>query len=265
MGVNCNADVLRETSQAYVGQFWLRKRVKALLKKWYGTDNAQVREAWIEKTLKELPKGNRLLDAGAGELQYKRFCGHLRYVSQDFGQYDGMGDGSGLQMGSWDNSQTNIISDIINIPEPDASFDAIMCIEVLEHLPAPIEALREFCRLLHPGGVLILTAPFASLTHLAPYHFYSGFNRNFYIKWLDELGFAIAELVPNGNYFEFLRQELTRVRAIGKRYTRKRRVLSALEYLALFVIARALKRLSSSDIGSDSLLCYGYMVKAIKI
>ena len=53
------------------------------------------------------------------------FCSHLDYLSQDFAQYDGSGDGSGLQTGSWDQSKIDIVSDIIDIPEPAESFDAV--------------------------------------------------------------------------------------------------------------------------------------------
>ena len=60
-----------------------------------GTQNQAMREHWLETTLAALPAGARILDAGAGELQYKRFCGHLAYVSQDFGKYDGKGDNAG--------------------------------------------------------------------------------------------------------------------------------------------------------------------------
>jgi len=86
-----------------------------------GTQNQAGREAWLEKTLQCVPAGSRILDAGAGELQYKRFCAHLKYVSQDFAQYDGQGDGTGLQTGAWQNDRLDIISDITQIPEPDAS------------------------------------------------------------------------------------------------------------------------------------------------
>ena len=151
-----------------------------------GTRNQEVREIWLQETLKKIPKDSRILDAGAGELKYKHFCSHLDYVSQDFAQYDGKGDGRGLHKGSWNQNSLDIISDITAIPEPDASFDAIICKDVFEHIPEPIKAIQEFARLLKRGGLLILTAPFCSLTHFAPYHFHTGFNRYFYEKHLPD-------------------------------------------------------------------------------
>lgn len=41
----------------------------------------------------------------------------------------------------------------------DASLDAILCLDVLEHVPDFRAALREFARVLRPGGVLLLTVP----------------------------------------------------------------------------------------------------------
>jgi ubiquinone/menaquinone biosynthesis C-methylase UbiE len=127
--------------------------------------NQQARDIWLEKTLKKIPVGSRILDAGAGELRYKKFCSHLTYVSQDFAQYNGKGDGKALQTRTRNNFNIDIMSNITSIPEPDGSFDAIMCIEVLEHLPEPLLAIKEFSRLLKPNGHLLLTAPFCSLTH----------------------------------------------------------------------------------------------------
>ncbi|MRR36812.1 SAM-dependent methyltransferase, partial [bacterium] len=146
----------------------------------FGTHNESTREDWLEQALREIPAGSRILDAGAGELRYRKFCCHLEYVSQDFAQYDGRGDTVGLHSGSWDQTKLDIVSDITAIPEPDGSFDAILCVEVLEHLPDPLAALREFARLLRSGGQLVVTAPFCSLTHLAPYFFSTGFSRYFY-------------------------------------------------------------------------------------
>ena len=42
----------------------------------------------------------------------------------------------------------------------DGSLDAVVSLDVLEHVPAYSAALREFARVLRPGGVLALTVPF---------------------------------------------------------------------------------------------------------
>jgi SAM-dependent methyltransferase len=49
--------------------------------------------------------------------------------------------------------------DICNIQYPDASFDAIYCSHVLEHVPDDRRAMREFHRVLAPNGWAILQVP----------------------------------------------------------------------------------------------------------
>ena len=117
-----------------------------------GRKNKITRDLWIERTLGQITKGSKILDAGAGELQYKKYCQHLEYVSQDFGQYDGKGNSEGLQTEKWDNTKLDIFSDITNIPVTDSSFDTIMCIEVFEHIPEPINSIKEFSRIIKQGG-----------------------------------------------------------------------------------------------------------------
>ena len=46
-----------------------------------------------------------------------------------------------------------------SLPYPSESFDFITCVEGLEHLENPFNALREFHRLLKPGGKVILSLP----------------------------------------------------------------------------------------------------------
>ena len=229
-----------------------------------GTLNEKTRVAWIEKTLKKIPTGNKILDAGVGEQQFKQFCSHLIYTSQDFAKYNGKGDRKGLQTKIWDNSNLNIISDIITIPVPDRSFDAVLCTEVFEHLPEPLLALKEFSRIIKEGGYLIITSPFCSLTHFSPYHFYSGFNRYFYKTHLPKFGFKIIEIKTNGNFFEYLAQEIRRIQEVKKMYVRsfKRNIL---ETTAHKITLHYLDRWTKKDKGSDELLCFGYHVFARKI
>ena len=113
--------------------------------------NPARRKAWVEKVLKSLPPGIRILDAGAGEQQYRKFCSHLQYVSQDFCAYDGTGNGDGLQTNTWDTTSIDIVSDITDIPEKDESFDAILCTAVVEHIVSPEAAIHEFSRLCRGG------------------------------------------------------------------------------------------------------------------
>lgn len=226
-----------------------------------GTTNESVRVKWIESTLKKIPAGLTILDAGAGESQFKKFCGHLNYIAQDFAQYDGGGN-VGLQTGTWDNTKLDIVSDITSIPLPDHSVDAIMCTEVFEHIPDPQLAIKEFGRLVKPGGYLVVTAPFASLTHFAPYHFATGFSRFFYEKFLPENGFTIEELDLNGNFFEYVAQENRRIKGVALRYAGKK--IGFFEKVIIYLNLLLLSRLSKKDKGSSELLCHGIHVFARK-
>ncbi len=225
-----------------------------------GNNNESNRVQWIEAALKKIPAGSKILDAGAGECQFKKFCSHLNYVSQDFAQYDGTGN-EGLQTGTWDNTQLDIVSDITSIPVEDGSFDAVMCTEVLEHVPDPVAALKELNRVLKHGGFLLITAPFASLTHFAPYHFATGLSRYFYELHLGILGYDFLDLQQNGNYFDFVAQEVRRVKRVSKQYSRGYNFFDKMfTHLQLFT----LQKLSKSNNNSEELLCFGVHVLAKK-
>jgi len=215
-----------------------------------GQTNLSTRNTWINQQLGLIPAGNRILDAGAGELQWKPYCSHLQYVSQDLAQYDGRGDGKGLQCKSWNGMRVDIISDIIEIPLPDASFDAVLCSEVLDHVPSPSLALMELDRLLKPGGIMLITESFCGLTNQSPFFYYTGLSENFYRYYLT--GYDL-EIRYNGNYYEWIAQEIHRLKSWKKIRTEVAEMV--LEDMALA---------SSTDQSSHEILCYGLLVKAIK-
>lgn len=219
------------------------------------------RQAWLKQTLAGLPQGIRILDAGAGELKNRQYCGHLSYLSQDFCQYQGAGGGldEGLQTDSWDTSRIDLVSDITAIPAPNASFDAILCSEVLEHVPEPTHALDEFARLLKPGGIMILTAPFASNVHMAPYHYCSGFSKYWYEHHLAQRGFRIQTLVANGDWYSTLRQEITRLGGME----RQRGNWTWPFAYAYSLLALVYFKLRSNKRAED-LACFGWQCVAVK-
>jgi SAM-dependent methyltransferase len=235
------------------------RRLVALL----APDNAIARAEWVRDALARLPPGQSILDAGAGEMQYRTACAHLRYVSQDFNAYDGRGDGVSLQMGDW-KRQSDITSDICSMPIMDGEFDNVLCTEVLEHIPYPDRAIAEFSRVLRPGGRLLLTAPFASLTHFAPYHFSTGFNRYWYERVLSDHGFDLVSIEPNGNFFSFVVQELVRAPVMAEQYVGGGPVGRFALALSLLPAAAVLRALVGTGHRSHEVLCFGYHVIAIR-
>jgi len=107
-------------------------------------------------------RGN-LLDVGCGEMPY-RTClqPDLSYTGIDVAQ------AGAFAMRA---SDAVVPFDGVSIPFGDASFDTILCTEVLEHAAAPEALIAEIERVLKPGGTLLATVPFSARVHYAPYDF----------------------------------------------------------------------------------------------
>ena len=243
----------------------IKRKFKAIFfNKPFGTQNANNRNLWLENTLSQIPDGLTILDAGAGNANKQKFCKHLNYISQDIAEYVGIEKSGGLHTGEVDYSKLDIVSDIIDIPLDDETLDVILCVEVIEHVEDPLLVFKEFKRLLKKDGILILTAPFNSLTHYAPYHCSTGFSKYYYQKHLPKYGFEIIEIKTNGNYYEYLAQEIRRLNQVAKEYSNLK-YLSPLFYLSRFYLLNFLKRQSIKDKNSDELLCFGYNLLIKKI
>jgi SAM-dependent methyltransferase len=171
--------------------------------------NQRQRDRWVAKLAATVPAGARVLDVGAGTCPYRARFAHCDYRTHDFKRYEGEKLGGGSAYGHIDYA-----SDITAIPAPDASFDVILCTEVLEHVPQPIEAVREMTRLLKPGGRLFLSAPLGSGRHQLPYHYYGGFTPEWYQDVARRLKLEVVSITPNGGFFRLMAQEMARAAGV---------------------------------------------------
>src|SRR6202020_261887 len=111
---------------------------------------------------RKLPPGAHVLDAGAGECPHAPLFAHTRYVRLD----RGIGDKT------WDYTKIEVLGDISELPFHDNSFDAVINIQVLEHLKEPGIGINEMARVLKPGGELILTTVQCWEIHQHPNDFF---------------------------------------------------------------------------------------------
>ncbi|MFC4250413.1 class I SAM-dependent methyltransferase [Sinimarinibacterium flocculans] len=87
-------------------------------------------------------------------------------------------------------------ADAAALPLRDASVDAVVILEVIEHLPSPRQALHEIARVLRPGGQLLLSVPFLYPIHDAPYDF-QRFTEHGLAHEIELAGMRVCELRPS--------------------------------------------------------------------
>jgi SAM-dependent methyltransferase len=58
-----------------------------------------------------------------------------------------------------EDAQVEVHADARDLPFSDASFDAVLCSHVLEHIPEDVDVAREMARVLRPAGVALIQVP----------------------------------------------------------------------------------------------------------
>jgi SAM-dependent methyltransferase len=130
---------------------------------------------FADKLQEIISPGDRILDAG---------CGTGKFFGFDFVREVGCQlVGADLREDISSNSGMHycVRSELNRLPFSDASFDVVNCRLVIEHVEFPAVVLKEFYRVLKPGGRLAIFTPnllhyFGAAASLTPHWFHVWFN-----------------------------------------------------------------------------------------
>lgn len=98
-------------------------------------------------------------------------------------------------------TKPDVYGDASRLPFGDGAFDAVLFLDVLEHVAEPELALSEALRVLHSGGCLLLAIPFAYPLHDQP-HDYQRFTEHGLAWRLGRSGFTRVTIQEEGGGIE---------------------------------------------------------------
>jgi methionine biosynthesis protein MetW len=99
--------------------------------------------------------GSACLDVGCGPGRT-----YARALAPRAGRYVGVDvSEEAVELARASGIEADRVADASELPFDDATFDVVVCVEVMEHLFAPHEAAAEIRRVLRPGGRLVASAP----------------------------------------------------------------------------------------------------------
>ncbi len=110
--------------------------------------------AWLEEQAAAGEGGYRVLDVGCGPKPYYPFFAERasEYVGVDVVE----------------NPAAELRGSVESLPVPDASFDVVLCTQVLEHCDDPAQAVRELRRVTAPGGRVLASTHGVQVYHPSP-------------------------------------------------------------------------------------------------
>ncbi|MEZ5384365.1 MAG: class I SAM-dependent methyltransferase [Prosthecobacter sp.] len=141
------------------------------------------------EAISSLRAGMLVLDAGSGRLEEQVMREELLATKATLHTLD-VCEGPGV----------DYVGDVADLPFADASYDAVICTQVLEHVKSPSKTCAELIRVLKPGGMLYLTAPQSAPLHNLPWHFFNPTKLGIQML-LEEHGMEITKVTPQGRHF----------------------------------------------------------------
>lgn len=132
-----------------------------------------------------------VLDVGAGESPWRA------WLPPDT-HYTGLDVGHAADFGMDSRRSDIVYYDGRTMPLADDRFDAVLCIEVLEHATDPSLLLDEIFRVMKTNSTLLLTVPWSARRHHIP-HDYHRFTREQLGIMLRAAGFSNVDVRERGN------------------------------------------------------------------
>lgn len=206
---------------------------------------------FVARAAQTVAAGSRVADVGAGDAPYRELFAHVEYLTID-----------------WENSMhgdsksSDIVASAEELPLPDASIDAVVMTEVLEHIGKPARALAQVARILRPGGRLFMTTPFAWFLHEMPYDYFR-YTPSALRMLVEDAGFVDVVITARGDSFATIGQLMSTVREVVATAAPAEDPLNARRELAgrlLDQMSRAVAALSPLDL--DRCLPLGFNVEA---
>jgi SAM-dependent methyltransferase len=123
-----------------------------------------------------------VLDVGCGQKPYQDHFGPARYLGMDRTREDSLPD---------------ILGDACQIPVKSEAVDVVFSTQVIEHVTKPDQLLKEFYRVLKPGGSLVLSGPMYWPLHEEPRDFFR-FTKHGFAHLLGDSGFKRWNIEEDG-------------------------------------------------------------------
>ena len=158
----------------------------------FGTLSYSLRRYLVDefhfRHVRTLPERGRVLDLGGNRVRKRGYF--------DIEQF-------GLQVIYANLStakQPHVQADAEAIPFGSEVFDAVICAELLEHVPNPPAVLAEAHRVLRSGGTLLLCVPFLNRIHGDP-HDYGRYTDSYWSRTLQTAGFRDIRIEKQGLFW----------------------------------------------------------------
>jgi SAM-dependent methyltransferase len=195
----------------------------------------------------------RVLDVGCGTSPYRRFLSNAT-------EYVGIDPNPAVA--------PDVVGSVLELPFPDASFESVVCTEVLEHVNEPRAALSEVHRVMRNRGVLYLTVPQAWGLHYEP-HDYFRYTRYGITHLLEQAGFKVTEVRQMGGLFSYFTVRLIDLLVVSVLFPVLERLgIQRGRYRLAAVLALPLNALLSPLASAldrlDRFNAYGWAVMAVK-